>query len=97
MELKVSQIVEFWKFPNFWNLTISEIWSFYEFVDDENLMIFGIVKFRKLKKKFFVNLENQNLILKIGKFWFCSSLRYSVLFVILLILIFALWKSKPYL
>ena len=38
------QIVKFWKFANFWHSTISEIWLFYEFIDNGNLMIFEIVK-----------------------------------------------------
>ena len=42
-----------------------------EFVDDGNLIIFEIVKFGQF---FFFNMENQNLIPKIGEFWFRLSL-----------------------
>ena len=58
-------------------------------------MIFEIVKFGKFLEFFF--MENHNLISKIGKFWFCASIRYSALFVISPIPTFDLWNSKPYL
>ena len=50
---KVLQIVKFWKYAHFWNLTISEIWLFYEFVDNVNLIILEIVKFGKFLDFFF--------------------------------------------
>ena len=62
-------------------------------------MIFEIVKFGKLLEFFKLkiqkfsknsNLEKQNLVSKIDKFWNCSSIRYSALFEIRPILIFAL-------
>ena len=48
----------------------------------------------KLEKRFFFNLENRNLALKIGKFWNCSSIRYSALLAILPIVIFPLWYKS---
>ena len=90
------QIVKFLKFANFWNSIISEIWFFYEYSDNGNLMIFEIVKVENFCNIFF-NLKNQNLIPTIGKFWFCSSIRYFVLFGISpVILIFDLWNSKSH-
>ena len=65
---------------------------FFEFVNNGNLMIFETVKFGN----FFFNLENHNLIPKTGKFWFCSSIWYSALFVISPILILYFWNSKPH-
>ena len=44
LNFDILQVVKFWKFANFRNWTISEIWLFYGFVGDENLMIFTIGK-----------------------------------------------------
>ena len=44
---KGFQIVKFWKFDNFRNLSISEIWLFSRLVNNENFIIFRFVKFGK--------------------------------------------------
>ena len=54
--LIVSQIDKFWKFSKFRNSAILEIWLLYEFVNNENLMIYKIVKLRKFSE--FSKLEN---------------------------------------
>ena len=83
---QIWKICWFLKFNNFRTLI------FFEFVNNRNLMIFENLKLLN----FFFNLENHNLIPKIGKFWFCSSIWHSALFVISPILIFDLWNSKPH-
>ena len=90
----ILQDFKFWKFANFRNWTISEIWLFYEFVDDGNLIIYKIVKFGNLKKKFQFGKPKFD-----SKNWQISELfvlRYSSLLVISSILIFSLWNVNPH-
>ena len=99
----VSEIRLFYEFVNNGNLTIFEIVKFGTFLELWNSRhfwnckiweIFRILKIRKMKNfQNFLNLYNQNLAAKVGKFWNCSSTRYSALLAIFPILIFALWSK----
>ena len=42
LNFDILKVVKLWKFANFWNWTISEIWLFYEFIDNGNLILFII-------------------------------------------------------
>ena len=76
---QIRDFLNFYSFTNcqFKHLLIFEIqqfqtfdYFFFEFINNGNLMIFEILKFGN----FFFNSDNHNLIPKIGKFWFCSSI-----------------------